>query len=138
MLAGALRFDEVILQKPVFWSPPFSSNQEQNFPRGIKNFLSGFERIVIREVRFLESSKAHDSSLLTQSVKLDLDMLREGSQRDLKNSIHSDNGVVFTAEGSGTGDPLDLKRFSGDFHGYVTGGGIALAAQALGLSLIHI
>lgn len=136
LLAGALRFDEVILQKPVFWSPPFSSNQEQNFPRGIKNFLSGFERIVIREGRFLENSKAHDSSLLTQSVRLDLDMFREGSQRDLKISIHSDSGVVFTAEGSGTGDPLDLKRFSGDFHGYVTGGGVALAAQAMGIELI--
>jgi hypothetical protein len=69
-------------------------------------------------------------------VKLDLDMFREGSQRDLKISIHSDSGVVFTAEGSGTGDPLDLKRFSGDFHGYVTGSGVALAAQALGIELI--
>ena len=52
LLAGALRFDEVILQKPVFWSPPFSSKQEQNLPHGIKSFLSGFERIVIREGRF--------------------------------------------------------------------------------------
>lgn len=135
LLSGALRFDEVILTKPVFRSLPLLSQSDQGFPRGIENFLSGFERLVIREARFIESRQAAGQSLLPQSMMLDLDMVREGSRRDLKISVRSGDGVVLAIEGSGTGDPLDYKKFSGAFHGYVTGDGLGVAAQTVGVEL---
>ena len=136
LLSGALRFDEVILTKPVFGGQQVSSQQDQPFPEGLAGFLSGFERLVIREARLLENPQAEAQSLLARSLTLDLDMVREGSRRDLKISIRSDEGVVFATEGFGMGDPLDHKKFSGEFYGFVTGSGLGLVAQALGVRLV--
>jgi uncharacterized protein YhdP len=135
LLSGGLRFDEVLLTKPVFRALPGPRRQDQPLPPGLEGFLNGFERLVIREARLLESTQAETQSLLARALTLDLDMVREGSRRDLKISLHSDEGEVFAAEGFGTGDPRNYKKFSGEFHGFVTGDGLGLAAQALGVTL---
>jgi uncharacterized protein YhdP len=135
LLSGGLRFDEVLLTKPVFRALPGPRRQDQPLPPGLEGFLNGFERLVIREARLLESPQAETQSLLARALTLDLDMVREGSRRDLKISLHSDEGEVFAAEGFGTGDPRNYKKFSGEFHGFVTGDGLGLAAQALGVTL---
>ena len=135
LISGGFRFDEILLTKPVFRALPDVRRQDQPLPPGLEGFLNGFERLVIREARFLESPKAEAQASLVRALTLDLDMVREGSRRDLKISLHSDEEVVFAAEGFGTGDPVNYKKFSGEFHGSVTGDGLGLAAQALGVTL---
>jgi uncharacterized protein YhdP len=135
LLAGTLRFDEIVLTKPEFRSLPMAQRQEHAIPRGMAGFLNGFERLVIREARVRELPRAAGQLPLTPAVTLNLDMVREGSRRDLKISIHSDEGVVFATEGSGTGDLLDYEKFSGAFHGYFSGRGLGMAAQMLGVDL---
>ena len=136
LLSGGFRFDEVILTKPVFRTLPGPARQDQFLPKGLEGFLNGFERLVIREARFLEDPQAEAQALLARALTLDLDMVREGSRRDLKISVRSDAGVVFATEGFGTGNPLNYRKFSGEFHGFVTGSGLGLAAQTLGVALV--
>ncbi len=136
-LARDLRFDEVIVTKPLLSGLPLGSQQDQGLPRGIADFLSGFERLEIREARFTEDPQVvGEHTSLSVPLTLDLDMVRNGSRRDLRVSVRADTGVVFATEGSGTGDPWDYKKFSGAFHGYVTGTGLGLIAQTLGVPLV--
>ena len=44
LLAGTLRFDEIVLTQPDFRSLPMAQRQDQAIPRGLAGFLNGFER----------------------------------------------------------------------------------------------
>jgi uncharacterized protein YhdP len=135
-MAGELRFDELVLTRPVLNSLPHASEQGRGFPPGITEFLSGFERLEIREARLMGDAQGTDQSPLPDALTLDMDMVRDGSRRDLRVTVRSDEEIVFATEGSGIGDPLDYRKFSGAFHGFITGGGLGLVAQALGVQLV--
>ena len=132
LLSGTLRADVVTLIAPRISRPMSEGQRMPEFPDAFWEILNSFGRVQVRDAQFADQS---DSNVTFPPVTFDLDLERERSQRRVRLSVRSGADVLMTAEGAGTGNPGEITQFSGEFHGAISGRGLAILASNLGASL---
>lgn len=87
-------------------------------------FASEIERLTLRNTNVtLLRGQGEDEAQLALNV--DLDLRRDGSQRDLRVSARGDGDLKIDTAGSGIGDPFDLRGFVGQITGRITAADIS-------------
>lgn len=135
LLSGAPRFEELTLIAPRIQWNGLSGAESSAIPAGVRDFLSSFERLQVRDAHIVAEFDRDGSSMALQSLRVDLDLVRDRSRRMLRISVDSQDGRLLSAEGSGTGNPFELSQFSGEAHGNLTGLGASYLAQLLPLQI---
>ena len=135
LLSGAPRFDELTLIGPrVEWSGE-SGNDSIVIPAELRDFVSTFERLQVRDAHLIGEVDRDGVPMTLESLRVDIDLARDRSRRILRISIDSPDGRLVSAEGYGTGDPVELSQFSGELQGSLSGAGVSYLAQWLQLDL---
>jgi len=135
LLSGALRFDELTLIGPrVEWSGE-SGTDWITIPEGLTDFLSGFARLQVRDAHLIGELDRDGLPLTLESLTVDIDLARDRSRRILRVTVDSPDGRLVSAGGYGTGNPFEIKQFSGELQGSLSGAGVSYLAQWLQLDL---
>ncbi|MDG2460144.1 MAG: AsmA-like C-terminal region-containing protein [Luminiphilus sp.] len=135
LLSGTLRADVVTLLKPRLHRPGPASQRIPEIPQTFWEILNSFGRVQVRGAQLAQQWYQTDPHSAVPAVTIDLDLERERSQRSLSLSVYSGSDVLMMAEGSGTGNPGDIKQFLGELHGTISGKGLSLLADSLGVDL---
>ena len=129
LLSGAPRFDELTLIGPrIEWSGQ-SGADPAAIPAGLRDFLSSFARLQVRDAHLISEVDRNGLPMTLESLTVDIDLARDRSRRTLRVSIDSPDGRLASAEGYGTGNPFELKQFSGELQGSISGAGLSYLAQ---------
>ena len=135
LLSRALRFNELILAAPrIRWSLGGDAGAPR-LPDSVRDLVNSFERLHIRDAQILAQVGAATRGDAIDSVRIDLDLVRDRSVRTVSLSVETPDGTLLSAEGSGTGNPFELSQFMGDAYGRVSGRGAAMLARWFGLDL---
>ena len=135
LLSGAPRFEELTLIAPrVQWNG-LSGAESSTIPAGVRDFLSSFERLQVRDAHIVSEFDRDGSPVALEPLRVDLDLVRDRSRRVIRISVDSQDGRLLSAEGSGTGNPFEFSQFSGEAHGNFTGLGVSYLAQLLQLQV---
>jgi len=132
LLSRALRFNELILTAPrIRWSLDPDAGAPR-LPDGLRDLFNSFERLHIRDAQILAQGGATGSADTLDSLRIDLDLVRDRSVRTVRLAVAAPAGVVLSAQGSGTGNPFEFSQFMGEAHGHLSGRGAALLARWFG------
>ena len=132
LLSRALRFNELILTAPrIRWSPDPDAGVPR-LPAGLRDLFNSFERLHIRDAQIAAHGGATGSVDTLDSLRIDLDLVRDRSVRTVRLAVEAPAGVVLSAEGSGTGNLFEFSQFMGEAHGHLSGRGAALLARWFG------
>ena len=128
LLARSLRFEELTLTAPQIQWPERAGAEGPQLPEDVRGALNNFKRLQIRDAEILLPTGRSNASPRLRSLIVDMDLVRDRSLRQIKLIVEAAEGRIFSAEGSGTGNPFDLSQFSGELHGHLNSlGGLLLA-----------
>ena len=128
LLARSLRFEELTLTAPQIQWPERAGAEGPQLPEDVRGALNNFKRLQIRDAEILLPTGRSNASPRLRSLIVDMDLVRDRSLRQIKLIVEAPEGRIFSAEGSGTGNPFDLSQFSGELHGHLNSlGGLLLA-----------
>ena len=128
LLARSLRFEELTLTAPQIQWPEHGDAEGPQLPEDVRGALNNFKRLQIRDAEILLPIGRSNASPRRRSLTVDMDLVRDRSLRQIKLIVEAPEGRIFSAEGSGTGNPFDLSQFSGELHGHLNSlGGLLLA-----------
>jgi len=82
-------------------------------------FATEIERLALETMRVSLLRELSDTERALELV-VDLDLRREGSDRQLQLLATGDGGLTVSIVGAGVGNPLDLSRFAGSLRGRVS------------------
>ena len=129
VISGALRFDELNLIAPTIkWAAPGSEGAPE-LPIGAQGLLNSFTRLQIRDAEVTLGPVRNTSDKALPALAIDMDLIRDRSLRTVTVSVQHEGQTVFSAAGSGTGNPFEFSDFSGELHGQLTGKGMSIASQ---------
>ena len=132
IISGALRFDELTLIAPtIAWLVP-GGEREQELSSGAQGLLNSFTRLQIRDAKVTVGPVRGRSDQTIPALVIDMDLIRDRSLRTVTVSVEHVGQSVFSATGSGTGNPFEFSDFSGELHGRLTGKGVSIASQWYG------
>ena len=136
LTSGALRFDELTLIAPrIEWSDQGAS-ETPPLSVSAQGLFNSFARLRIRDAEFLLPSLVSNSSEGATTLSIDMDLVRDRSLRTIAITVQLDDKPVFSAAGSGTGNPFEIRSFSGEVYGHLSGEGASLASKWLGQDVV--
>ena len=128
LLARSLRFKELTLTAPQIQWPGRAGAAKPQLPEDVRGALNNFKRLKVRDAEILLPAARSNASPRFRSFSVDMDLVRDRSLRQIRLIVEAPEGRIFSAEGSGTGNPFDLSQFSGELHGHLSSlGGLLLA-----------
>ena len=133
LLSGSVRFDQLLLLGPTIDIDLSRGEGEVALPKNVLGMINGFTRVLIRNAHIRLAGFGSSSAPGWMDFAVDLDLVRDRSQRQLRVAVASDKAIVLSAEGSGTGDPWEPGRFAGELHGSVDAKAFSRLASTLQL-----
>ena len=133
LLSGALRFDQLLLLGPVVEVELSRGDSVVALPESVMGMINSFTRVLIRDAQLRLAGLGASSTPEWVDFTVDLDLVRDRSQRQLRIAVSSEGAILLSAEGSGTGNPLEPKLFAGELHGSVQVGTLSRLASMLRL-----
>ena len=129
IVSGALRFDELTLIAPTIdWVAPGDESAPE-LTIGVQGILNSFTRLQIRDAEVVLGRARSASDQAIPALAIDMDLVRDRSLRTVTVSVQREGQTVFSAAGSGTGNPFEFSDFSAELHGQLTGEGMSIAGQ---------
>ena len=129
IISGALRFDELTLIAPTIeWVAPGGESAPE-LSIGVQGILNSFTRLQIRDAEVVLGRARGTAEQAIPALAIDMDLVRDRSLRTVAVSVQHEGQTVFSAAGSGTGNPFKFSDFSAELHGQFTGKGMSIASQ---------